>query len=363
MPTVKQILDLAQSQIGTTEYPPNSNNVVYNTAYYGHEVQDGVPTKNDKYPWCAVFVWWVFAQFSPCLVKKTASCIDMGDWFKENGRWGATPHVGDVVFFKFNTNSRWTNHVGIVKEVLDGGAKIITFEGNTSKSSDDNGGAVMERTRTSNIVGYGRPAYSADVPDNPDNDYTYGVDVSECQGKIDWQKVKAAGIEFACIRSTKKNGSVDAQFENNLDGCVSNCIDYSCYKYAYAQTHEQARIEADGVINLLKDRKMPIWYDVEDKTLEALGKDTIEGIILSFIGECKEAGFEVGIYCNKNWYDNYISQFLKDRFKFWIARYGQNTGQIDEKYKPTGKNVVAWQYTSKGRVNGIVGDVDRDVLL
>lgn len=364
MPTVNQILALAQSQIGTTEYPPNSNNVIYNTAYYGHDVQDGVPTKKDKYPWCAVFVWWVFAQFTPCLVKKTASCENMAQWFKDNGKWGSTPHRGDVVFFKFNTNNRWTNHVGIVKEVLDGGAKLITIEGNTSTSSDDNGGAVMERTRTSNIVGFGRPAYSENVPAPTTNNYTYGVDVSKYQGDIDWKAVKASGISFACLRAIQGNTNrqIDPTFERNLAGCIENGIDYSCYIYAYAQTHDRARYEADLVINLLGDRKIPIWYDLEDKSLIGLGKDAIEGIAMSFIGECRDAGFEVGIYCNTTWYNDYISQYLKDKFSFWIARYGKNTGQIDEKYKPTGKNIIAWQYTSKGHVDGINGDVDRDVL-
>lgn len=356
MPTANQVLVLAQSQVGTTEYPPNSNNVIYNTAYYGKEVS------GSAYPWCCVFVWWCFAQFTPCLVKKTASCMDLAQWFKDNGQWHASPQPGDVVFFKFNTNDRWTNHVGLVKEVIDGGMKIVTIEGNTSVTSDDNGGAVMERTRSSNIVGYGRPAYDNNTPVDPENDYKYGVDVSEYQGNIDWDAVKASGISFACMRSTKKNGSVDKMFEQNLRACMEKGIDYSCYKYAYAMTHDQARMEADSVINLLEDRKIPIWYDMEDASLTPLGKDTIEGIALSFIGECKEAGFEVGIYCNKNWYDNYISDYLKKKYPFWIARYGKNTGQLDEKYKPTGKNVIAWQYTSKGVVPGIVGYVDRDVL-
>ena len=358
MPTVNQILALAQSQVGTTEYPPNSNNVIYNTAYYGHDVS------GSSYPWCAVFVWWVFAQFTPCLVKKTASCMDMAQWFKDNGKWGSTPHRGDVVFFKFNTNNRWTNHVGIVKEVLDGGAKLITIEGNTSVSSDDNGGAVMERTRTSNIVGFGRPAYSEDIPVPPTNNYAYGVDVSKYQGEIDWKVVKASGISFACLRAIQGNTNrqIDPTFERNLAGCIENGIDYSCYIYAYAQTHDRARYEADLVINLLGDRKIPIWYDLEDNSLIGLGKDAIEGVVMSFIGECRDAGFDVGIYCNKTWYNDYISQYLKDKFSFWIARYGKNTGQLDEKYKPTGKNIIAWQYTSKGKVPGIAGDVDLDVL-
>ena len=362
MPTVNDILDLAESQIGITEYPPNSNNVAYNTAYYGHEVQDGVPSKNDKYPWCCVFIWWLFAQFSPCLVKKTASCENLAQWFKDQGKWGSTAHPGDVVFFKFNTNNRWTNHVGIVKEVLEGGLKIKTIEGNTSINSDDNGGAVMERIRTSNIVGYGKPAYTTKDEEPVNSGYVEGVDVSECQGNIDFEQVKNSGIQFVCMRSTKKSGSTDVQFERNLSECMKYGLDYSCYKYAYAKTHEQARIEADGVINLLKGRKMTIWYDLEDNSLTPLGKDGIEGLAMAFLGECKDAGYDVGIYCNKNWYDTYITDYLKNKFKFWIARYGKNTGYIDEQYKPTGKNVIAWQYTSKGSVPGINGNVDRDVL-
>ena len=351
MPTVDDILQTALGEVGITEYPANSNNVKYNTAYYGREVW-GV-----NYPWCCAFVWWVFAQHDPCLVWKTATCMELGNWFKNNSQWYTQPKVGDIVFFKFNTNSRWTNHVGIVKAI--NGSTIETIEGNTSVNSDDNGGAVMIRQRNANIIGYGRPAYSEVIM--PTN-YQYGIDVSECQGNIDWKKVKSDNISFACMRSTKKNGSTDATFERNLQGCIDNNIGYSVYKYAYATTHEAARIEADGVINLLKDRKMPIWYDMEDKSLVPFGVDAIEGVAMSFIGECRDAGFDVGIYCNKNWYDNYISKYLKDRFTFWIARYGKNTGQIDEKYKPTGRNIVAWQYTSKGKVSGIDGFVDRDVL-
>ena len=354
MLTVEDILKTALAEVGVTEYPPNSNNVKYNTAYYGGEVS------GSAYPWCCTFIWWVFAQHNPCLVKRTASCQDLGNWFNSQGRWHSNPEIGDVVFFHFNTNDRWTNHVGIVKDIK--GNMIETIEGNTSISSDDNGGAVMVRQRTSNIVGYGRPDYSAAAKPTIGT-YQYGIDVSEYQGNIDFAKVKDAGISFVCMRSTKKNGSVDAQFDRNLQGCLEYKLDYSIYKYCYATTHDQARREADSVINLLQGRKMPIWYDMEDSSLVPLGKDGIEGVALSFIGECKEAAYDVGIYCNKNWYDNYINQYLKDKFQFWIARYGKNTGKLDEKYKPSGKNILAWQYTSKGRVLGIDGNVDMDVLL
>lgn len=148
--TAKQVIDKALAEVGVKESPPNSNNVKYNTYYYGK------PVSGASYPWCCTFVWWIL---SSCGIKvpKTASCMTMGQWFKDNGRWFTSPQVGDLVFFHYKTNSRWTNHVGIVAEVK--GNEIRTIEGNTSINSDDNGGCVQVRKRSSNIVGYGRPSY------------------------------------------------------------------------------------------------------------------------------------------------------------------------------------------------------------
>ena len=105
MPTSKQVIELGLSQVGVTEY---SNNVLYNNFFYGRQVQDGVPDKNSKYPWCAVFLWWLFSQFKPCLIKKTASCIELAEWFKENGQWiePGNQLPGDVVFYKFDTYNK-----------------------------------------------------------------------------------------------------------------------------------------------------------------------------------------------------------------------------------------------------------------
>lgn len=152
--TAKEVLKKAHNEIGITEYPPNSNNVKYNTAFYGK------PVSGSAYPWCCVFVWWLLST-SGVKVPKTASCMNLGNYFKKENRFFMKdPRPGDVVFFKFNTNDRWTNHVGIVTDVMD--HYIYTIEGNTSINSDDNGGAVMKRKRCSNIVGYGRPVYSAE---------------------------------------------------------------------------------------------------------------------------------------------------------------------------------------------------------
>ncbi len=151
--TAKQIIDRAKSQIGVCENPPNSNNVIYNTWYYGH------PVSGASYPWCAVFISWLFkAEQSLCI--KTASCVQMLEWFEKRGQIVKTPQAGDIVFFKYSTNNRRTNHVGLV--VSYDGKVVNTIEGNTSsssKGSQDNGGMVAQRNRYSNIVAYARPKY------------------------------------------------------------------------------------------------------------------------------------------------------------------------------------------------------------
>lgn len=143
-------IHIAQGEIGVTEYPPNSNKVKYNTWYYGKEVS------GSAYPWCVTFIQWIFKDTK--LLKKTASASDLGAWFKNNGQWSSTPQKGDMIFFNFHTPSRLADHIGIVESVNNDGS-IVTIEGNTSTKSNDNGGAVMRRTRKDKIVGYGRPKY------------------------------------------------------------------------------------------------------------------------------------------------------------------------------------------------------------
>ena len=149
MITAKRIIDKAQGEVGVCESPANSNNVKYNTWFYGHEVSGA------SYPWCAVFISWVFNGTGLC--PKTASCAQMLEWFEAHSQITKSPQAGDIVFFRYSMNNRRTNHVGLVVDVK--GNVITTIEGNTSKNSNDNGGRVMRRKRSSKIVGYARPAY------------------------------------------------------------------------------------------------------------------------------------------------------------------------------------------------------------
>ena len=156
MATVSELLEIARRQIGVKESPPNSNNVRYNTWYYGREVN------GKAYPWCAVYVAWVFDQAGVKLPIRTASCGALMRAAQEAGCWvtkGYQP--GDVVIYDFPGGAA-TDHCGIVESV--DGTYISAIEGNTSSTSDADGGAVERRARKfAQIVGAVRPSYDKEV--------------------------------------------------------------------------------------------------------------------------------------------------------------------------------------------------------
>jgi hypothetical protein len=189
--TAQDLLHKAQAEIGVCEFPSNSNNVKYNTWFYGKQV------KGAAYPWCCAFVSWLFKE-NPALCKKSASCVDLLSWFEKKGQIVKTPKAGDIVFFKYSTNARRTNHVGIVESVS--GRTINTIEGNTSVTSNDNGGKVMRRRRTGNIVAYARPAYSPEIKKS-NEEIAHEVIAGEWgNGEERKRRLEAAGYNYETIR-------------------------------------------------------------------------------------------------------------------------------------------------------------------
>lgn len=167
MATANELLAIARKQLGVCESPPNSNNVRYNTWYYGREVM------GSAYPWCMAFVQWVFAQAGVKLPLRTASCGQLMNAAKAAGCWVTTGFLtGDVVIYDFPGGAA-TDHCGIVEtELPDYGVQAI--EGNTSQSgSQSNGGQVCRKNRPSKyIVGAVRPKYEPEKKED-DNVVTY----------------------------------------------------------------------------------------------------------------------------------------------------------------------------------------------
>lgn len=188
-----------------------------------------------------------------------------------------------------------------------------------------------------------------------------GIDVSSYQGKPEWAKVAKAGVKFAILRIHQKTG-VDNSFEYNYKGCKSNGILVGGYKYSYALTPAQAIDEAEDVIAVLNGRGLdfPVFYDLEWSQQRNLGKQAIENIAVAFLTRIKKAGYKVGIYCNLDWYNNVLSDTLK-KYDCWIARYpASDNGTLQERLRPDFG--VGWQYSSKAKIPGISGTVDRNIF-
>lgn len=188
----------------------------------------------------------------------------------------------------------------------------------------------------------------------------YGVDVSSYQSKPDWKKAKST-VEFAILRVTEKNG-VDSSFEHNYKGCKANGIPVGAYKYSYATNAKEIKTEAEGVIAALAGRglEFPVWLDLEWNRQRILPKSVLSAMVKTFRAIIVSAGYKFGIYCNADWYKNVIPDDCK-AYEFWIASYPSNdTGVIAERLRPS--YGVGWQYSSKGKVPGITGEVDMDVF-
>ena len=202
-----------------------------------------------------------------------------------------------------------------------------------------------------------------------------GIDVSDNQGVINWQKVKAAGVRFAVLRSVRRSGKTDYQFMHNVAGCRANSIPFDVYKYTYATTEDAARTEAQQVVALLAsintDKSMIVWWDVENRDMFwQLGWTNLTAIISAAKSVIVGAGYRFGLYVGlyvyrETWFD--FTRFAAD--PLWVARYPVS-GVKDlsynppESYKPdadVGRAIWGWQYSSNGKVDGISGAVDLDI--
>ena len=182
-----------------------------------------------------------------------------------------------------------------------------------------------------------------------------GIDVSEHQGVIDWAKVAKDGVQFAVIRAGygRELSQKDKQFERNYAGAKAAGIQVGAYWYSYANSVERGEQEARTCLKVLEGKRfeLPIFFDQEyEKSILALSNKTRTDIVLKFLETVKGAGRKVGLYSSTNFITTKLQANRLTEYPLWIAEYGP-------KLHYTGK-VWAWQYTSKGRVAGIKGNVD-----
>ena len=189
-----------------------------------------------------------------------------------------------------------------------------------------------------------------------------GIDVSAWQKNIDWKIVADYGMGFAILRITEAGNVTDKYFEKNYEACQEHNIPTGVYKYSYAMTIPEIESEAQKIISVLAGRKLqfPVWLDLEWNNQRALGAESLHKMTEAFEKIIVKAGYKFGIYCNVDWYENVICSHLK-KYEFWVARYPQNdNGTLQERLRPDFG--VGWQYSSKAKIPGISGTVDRNVF-
>lgn len=198
-----------------------------------------------------------------------------------------------------------------------------------------------------------------------------GIDISEMQGLLNesaWNKIKASGIEFVIIRvgytgyGKAKSKQKDYRFENNYAMAKKVGMPIGVYWYSCAVTEEEAIEEAKLTLEYLKGKQLeyPIFIDTEDnhdiekyssKSQYSIGKTALTKVVKAYCEYIEKQGNYVGIYASSSWFKNQLVDSKLSKYDHWIAQWSSS--------EPTESHGM-WQYSSKGKVNGISGNVDMD---
>lgn len=191
-----------------------------------------------------------------------------------------------------------------------------------------------------------------------------GIDVSKWNGDIDWDRVRNAGVEFAIVRAGYR-GSVtgslveDPRFAANMKGAAASGVPVGVYFFTQAVNEVEAVEEASAVIRLVREYNLeyPIFIDTEgaggEGRADSLDPETRTLVCEAFCRTIENAGYRAGVYASRNWYNNNLYTDRLERYFIWLAEY--RSAPIYQGY------YQMWQYTSKGEIDGISGNVDMNI--
>ena len=184
-----------------------------------------------------------------------------------------------------------------------------------------------------------------------------GIDVSVHNGNIDWNKVKADGIDFAIIRAGygRLASQKDKRFEQNYSGAKAVGIPVGAYWYSYAMNENEARQEADVFLSVIKGKQfeMPVYFDLEEKKQFDLGKEKVSAIMRAFLEKVESAGYFTGLYGSASSLTTHTADDIKSRYTIWLAHWVNQTNYSSA--------YAIWQHSEKGKIAGINGNVDLDI--
>lgn len=185
-----------------------------------------------------------------------------------------------------------------------------------------------------------------------------GIDVSKHNGNIDWGKV--ANVDFAIIRAGygKLVSQKDVKFEANYVGAVKNKLHVGAYWYSYAKSAAEAKQEARACLEVIKNKKfdMPIYFDIEEKSQVAIGN--CSALVKAFCSELEANNYYAGVYSYNAFFKDNLDADIRKRYATWVARIPSNDNGINI-IRPN-FDCGMHQFSFKGKINGISGDVDLD---
>lgn len=188
---------------------------------------------------------------------------------------------------------------------------------------------------------------------------TFGIDVSKWNGNIDWNSVKSSGAAYAIIRCGYRGSSTgalitDPKFAANISGANAAGLKVGVYFFTQAVNEKEAVEEASMVLDLVKKYKIsyPIFLDVESSggRADGIDKGTRTAVCKAFCATIQNSGYTAGVYANKTWLNSKIDAGALGSYKIWLAQYAAAPSY--------GGRYNLWQYSSKGSVPGIKGNVD-----
>ncbi len=354
--TPQMVLAVAKSQLGTKEKPKNSNNVIYNTWYYGHAVH------GDAYPWCMTFVEWCFAHvftkmtkpkptYTGIIPKPTIKYGSKGtgakqlqtflNWYgiktNADGEFGNSS-VSSLMQFQFNEG--------------------LTVDGVFGKKSYARALAYTQTKVDVPTTNTDAPIATPQKPSQPVSSVLGKcIDVSYWQGKIsveNWQKILKTCPYVICRASftslSKFELSTDSTFDNNVKNAIkAGCKHIGSYHFSQALSVAEAQKEANYFCDVLdKYKGINFWVacDYETNAKGRLNGKTVStkasSIANAFCEVVEKRSYRACIYANYTMLTKYMK---KPEYPIWLAQYNDT--------KSYSKNVVMWQYTSLGKVSGI----------
>lgn len=187
--------------------------------------------------------------------------------------------------------------------------------------------------------------------------YIIGIDVSQWQGEIDYEKVRNSGIEVVYIKSSEGQSFVDPYFEENYINAKANGLKVGFYHYVIARTEEDAILEARHFVRTISGKEINCKLAMDFESFGELSISEINNISKIFLETVENlSNKKTIIYSDESNARNVFSEEIAIYYPLWIAEYEVNEPGNNGKWK----NWEGWQFTDRGEVYGINGNVDRD---